>query len=103
MKKIINFLARGVKVLLIDPGLRGITFLRVLTSKLSLEAPNTTFFDGLDIFSDATDLKSTLVLLFREHRTPIMDSERGYHFKIQDTIIFMKMQESCPSFAGALM
>ena len=31
------------------------------TSKLSFEAPNTTFFDRLDIFSDATNLKITLV------------------------------------------
>ena len=36
--------------------------LHVPTSKLPFEALNTTFFDRLDTFSDAIDLKSTLVL-----------------------------------------
>ena len=47
-------------------------------------------------------MKITLVLLFREHLPPIIDSEPGYYFKFQDAIFFMKKQESCPSFAGEL-
>ena len=58
------------EVLLIDPGLRGIIFLRVLTSKLSLEAPNTTFFDRLDIFSDAINPTIILVVFISAQPDP---------------------------------
>ena len=37
------------------------------TSKVSFEELNWTLFDRLDIFSDAIDLKNTLVLLFLQH------------------------------------
>ena len=40
------------------------------TSTLSFEALNEPILDRLDIFSDATDLKNTLVLLFLRHLPP---------------------------------
>jgi len=40
------------------------------TLEVSFEAVSKPFFDRLDIFSDATDLKNTLVLLFLRHLTP---------------------------------
>ena len=42
---------------------RGTTFLHVPTLTLSFEALNATFFDRLDVFSNAIDLKNTLVAL----------------------------------------
>ena len=70
--------------------------------KCSFSATNEPIFDRLDIFSDATDVKITLVLLFRVHLHPIIDSEGGYFFKFQDAFFLTKQQESCPSFAGEL-
>jgi hypothetical protein len=63
-------------------------------------ARSESIFDLLNIFSDATDVKNTLVLLFLRHL--IIDSEPGSHFKIQNAILFTKQQESCPNFAGEL-
>ena len=45
-------------------------FLRGLTSKSRREASNEPIFDRLDIFSDAMNLKNTLVLLFRSSDRP---------------------------------
>ena len=45
-------------------------FLRGLTSKSRREASNEPIFDRLDIFSDAMNLKNTLVLLFRSSDQP---------------------------------
>ena len=45
--------------------------------QLSFSESNEPFFDRLDIFSDATDLKNTLVLLFSRHLHPLIDSGRG--------------------------
>jgi hypothetical protein len=42
----------------------------------------------LDIFSDATDLKNTLVLFFSRHLTPIIDSERGRYFYFWEGIFY---------------
>ena len=61
MKNIINFLARGVKVLLIDPGLRRDGFFGARRLQNYREAPRTTLIDRLDIFPDAIDPKITLV------------------------------------------
>ena len=48
----------------------GSYFLRGLTSKSRREASNEPIFDRLDIFSDAMNLKNTLVLLFRSSEQP---------------------------------
>ena len=45
----------------------GPLFLSAPTSKLSFEAPNTTFFDRLDIFSDAINVKITPVPFVSVH------------------------------------
>ena len=50
--------------------------LRCLTSNGKISESNEPIFDRLDIFSDAMNLKNTLVLLFRDHLTPIIDSGR---------------------------
>ena len=55
--------------------------------------PNEPIFYLLDIFSDATDLKNTLVLLVLPHLAPIIDSERWRHFFSAVDIFFMKIQE----------
>jgi hypothetical protein len=71
--------------------------------KCSFSATNEPFFDRLDIFSDAIDLKNTLVLLFLRHLHPIIDFWRWPTFFSAGQLFFlMKIQESCPSLAGEL-
>ena len=48
---------------------------RTRAKNYSFSESSEPFFDRLDIFSDATDLKNTLVLLLLRHLTPIIDSE----------------------------
>ena len=76
-----TFFTHSVKVLHFEIGLGWDHFFGGVPAQSSRrEASTWTFFDRLDIFSDATDLKNTLVLLLLRHLTPIIDSERGCFF-----------------------
>ena len=70
-ENITSFFIPVVKVLFFEIGLRRDHFFGGAPAQSSRrEAPTWSFIDRLDIFSDATDLENTLVVLFLRHLPP---------------------------------
>ena len=53
---------------------------RAATLNVRFSGPTESILDRLDIFSDATDLKNTLVLLFLRHLPPQRRSRKKHIF-----------------------
>ena len=53
------------------------------TLKLSSEAPSEPFFDRLDIFPDAIDLKNTMAVSILVLHRPLVRSEKKFFFSLE--------------------